>query len=122
MNNPDLKARVLHKLPTTPFRDNFRVADHPSKIAESAPLIDNSPRVRTRNASFGVMISFGRQIWFSTIGLEPNRVPGSVRRGSWRPLGNIQMKWTESRSRKPMNPIHRQIKEGRAEAADRGEK
>jgi len=29
MNNPHLKARVLLKLPTTPFRDNFRVADHP---------------------------------------------------------------------------------------------
>ena len=28
MNNPNLKARVLVKLPTTPFRDNFRVADH----------------------------------------------------------------------------------------------
>jgi len=27
MNNPHLKARVLLKLPTTPFRDNFRVAD-----------------------------------------------------------------------------------------------
>jgi hypothetical protein len=29
MNNPHLKARVLLKLPTTPFRDNFRVADRP---------------------------------------------------------------------------------------------
>jgi len=32
MNNPHLKARVLLKLPTTPFRDNFRVADNPDGI------------------------------------------------------------------------------------------
>jgi hypothetical protein len=35
MNNPHLKARVLLKLPTTPFRDNFRVADKPEVIAQN---------------------------------------------------------------------------------------
>src|SRR5689334_24054530 len=32
MNNPHLKARVLLKLPTAPFRDNLRVADNPGPI------------------------------------------------------------------------------------------
>ena len=32
MNDPHLKARVLLKLPTTPFRDNFCVAVHPTRM------------------------------------------------------------------------------------------
>ena len=36
MNNPHLKARVLVKLPTTPFRDNFRVADNTARMCQAA--------------------------------------------------------------------------------------
>jgi len=43
MNNPHLKARVLLKLPTTPFPDNFRVADN---SGVEASLL--APRTKSR--------------------------------------------------------------------------
>jgi hypothetical protein len=35
MNNPHLQARMLLKLPTTPFRDNLRVTTHPELMLAS---------------------------------------------------------------------------------------
>jgi hypothetical protein len=39
MNNPHPKARGLLKLPTTPFRDNFLIADQPDAIEGSSWLL-----------------------------------------------------------------------------------
>jgi hypothetical protein len=81
-------------------------------------LLPFNPNVMKRYPSAGASII--RQM---TILNVPLRLLWRVlQRVVWAATRSIQMKWMESRSRKPMNPIHRQIKEGRAEAADRGEK
>ena len=53
MNNPHLKARMLLKLPTTPFRDNFRVADNSSRtssLARRLRCVASEQRKRARKA------------------------------------------------------------------------
>ena len=104
---------------TSPW-DYFTFARHSTRIRGSAAWIRDFHEETTLARRYSVPQLNKNMVFHDRFGSKPSS--GKRQKRVWAATRSIQMKWTESRSRKPMNPIHRQIKEGRAEAADRGEK